>query len=355
MHILKEILYLLLVRSGMARLAVWLNRRKILVLAYHDVYTGPPDPVLNFDGIRVRVDQFERQMRYLKAHYHVVPLEEILQPRTSRLRQKPLAAVTFDDGYRTLYRHAFPVLRRLGIPASVFVFTDFVLHERRPWWERLRAMVAATRCSSVVVHLHGGERSLRLVTARDKKVALQQMVREVHALSPEHREAFLRKFAADLAVNEGELATGAPLTVGEIREMVEGGISVQSHGCSHDSFLHLSKERLLAELTESKRLLEWVTSRPVTWHAYPYGEFSRQAIDAAIVSGYRGAVTTVEGLNDGIADPYAVQRMDIHNDLSFARFVVVVSGLRDLLKSVLRFGRPETAPGAPHSMEEVPG
>lgn len=344
----------MLVRSGMARLAVWLNRRKILVLAYHDVYAGVLDPVLNFDGIRVRVEEFERQMRYLKAHYDVVPLEEVLHRETTRRKGKPLAVVTFDDGYRTTYRYAFPVLRRLEIPASLFVITDFVLHGRPPWWNRLRAMVAATRRSFVVVRLPGGERRLRLLTAGDKQAALQQMVRQVHALVPERREVFLGRLAADLGVKEDELATGAPLTIAEIREMVEGGISVQSHGCSHDSFFHLSKDRLLAELTESKRLIESITGRAVTWLAYPYGEFSHQAIEAAIASGYQGAVTMVEGLNSGIADPYAVRRIDVDDDLSFARFIVVGSGLRDLLKGLLRFGRPAPARGMPRPMEEVP-
>src|SRR5207244_10396360 len=39
---------------------------------------------------------------------------------------KPMAAVTFDDGYRDVYERAFPLLQRKGIPAAVFVVTDLV-------------------------------------------------------------------------------------------------------------------------------------------------------------------------------------------------------------------------------------
>ena len=50
--------------------------------------------------------------------------------------------MTFDDGYRDVYEQAFPVLRRKGIPAAVFVVTDLV---GRPFWQvhdRLYHLVA---------------------------------------------------------------------------------------------------------------------------------------------------------------------------------------------------------------------
>ena len=35
-----------------------------------------------------------------------------------------MAAVTFDDGYRDIYENAYPMLKRKGIPAAIFVVTD---------------------------------------------------------------------------------------------------------------------------------------------------------------------------------------------------------------------------------------
>ena len=39
---------------------------------------------------------------------------------------EPVAAVTFDDGYRDIYEHAVPILKRKGIPAAAFVVTDLI-------------------------------------------------------------------------------------------------------------------------------------------------------------------------------------------------------------------------------------
>lgn len=342
MRIIKEIVYRLLALAGLARLATHLNRHKAVVLAYHDVYAGVLDPVRN-DGIRVRVKRFERQMRYLAARYDVVPLSELLDGRSGHRGGKPVAAITFDDGYRTTYACAFPILRRLGLPATVFVITDFSLHGVAPWWDRLAAMLAATQMRAVAISMEGTERRFLLDTTKERQEALRSLAAELKDWPRERREELLTALAADLGIEERQLATGEALTTAELREMSEAGIMVGSHGCSHDSFVHLDEARLRAELAESRRVLEGLLGRPVEWLAYPYGDFSRDAIEAAIETGYRGAVTTVEGLNDGIPDPYTIRRIGIDDNLSLARFIVLVSGVGELLRGALRIRRPAIA------------
>jgi len=331
---------------GLTWAAARFNRRKILVLGYHDLYADAVDPVDNFDGLRVGRDRFERQMRYVAAHYHVVPLDQLLDPSVSSRDGKPLAAITFDDGYKNVYRVAYPVLRQLGLPATVFVIPDFSLHGRMPWWERLRALVAGTRRPVAIVPIQGMRRYVPLITVGDREELLVQLAAELHGVPPEAREESLTRLAADLGAEERSQPRSAPLSVDELREMISGGITVGSHGRSHDSFLHLSDEALFAELTESKQILELVTGQPVTWLAYPYGDYSGTSIDAVRRAGYRGAVTTSPRLYDAAADPHAIPRICVDDKLSFAHFIVAVSGLGDFLKSVLRIGkvgRPEKA------------
>jgi peptidoglycan/xylan/chitin deacetylase (PgdA/CDA1 family) len=344
MRILKEIAYWLLVLSGLSWVATRLNRGKILVLLYHGVGAGALDPVLNFDGLHVRVEHFERQMRYLAAHYSVITLDQLLDGTLDVGARKPLAAITFDDGYRNLYRHAYPVLRRLGLPATVFVISDFLQYGRAPWWDRLRAMVASTRCPGVRVLTWGMERWLPLVTVAHKRTALRTLVPDLQGLPPEQREELLTRLAEELGVEERELKTCRPLCAHQLREMARAGISVGAHGRSHDSFLHLNRERLLVELIESKHVVESVTGRPVHWLAYPYGDFSREAVEAAIEAGYRGALTTIEGLNDGIPDPFAVRRIGVDDTTTLPHFIVAVSGLRDMLKALLTVCRRWRSP-----------
>jgi hypothetical protein len=83
MRILKELGYWVLVMMGLPWVVARFNRRKTLVLEYHDVYARAINPALNFDGLHVRVRRFESQMRYLAARYHVVGLEQLLAPQAA--------------------------------------------------------------------------------------------------------------------------------------------------------------------------------------------------------------------------------------------------------------------------------
>ena len=335
MRTLKELAYWLLVLSGLCWVATRLNRRKLLVLLYHGVDSGSLDPLMNFDGLHVRRERFEQQMNYLAAHYRVVPLDQLLDGRPGPDRGKPLAAITADDGYSNLYHHAYPVLKRLSLPATVFVITDYLQSGRARWWDRMRAMVAATRIPAVRVPLGGTPRWLPLGTVAEKQAALRAVARELQSLPPGRREALLARLAVDLRVGGLAPATPRSLDADQLRKMASDGISIGSHGHSHDSFLHLSRAQLLAELTESKRVLESVIQRPVHWLAYPYGDFSSDVAAAAREAGYRGALTTIERLNDGIPDTFAVRRIGVDDNMTLAHFIVAISGLRDFLKGML--------------------
>src|SRR5690606_11379545 len=86
---------------------------------------------------------FETQMRYLNRHYRVMPLADLAGLLgTGRPLREPVAAVTFDDGYRDNYTSAFPVLRRLGVPATIFLATGYIGGDRVFWWDAVGIMIA---------------------------------------------------------------------------------------------------------------------------------------------------------------------------------------------------------------------
>jgi len=69
----------------------------------------------------------ERHLDWIGRRYTLVSLDDMDAGSSSPRRGgKPLAAVTFDDGYRDTYSLALPLLERKGIPGAVFVVTDLI-------------------------------------------------------------------------------------------------------------------------------------------------------------------------------------------------------------------------------------
>jgi len=73
-------------------------------------------------------DTFIRDIRWLKAHFEMVSLEEAQRRVELPRNDKPCIAVTFDDGYACNCDVAFPLLIEEGIPCTYFVTTENVLN-----------------------------------------------------------------------------------------------------------------------------------------------------------------------------------------------------------------------------------
>ena len=112
---------------------LFLSRQYVVpVLMYHSITPeAHPDSML-----AVSVKTFDRQMRFLKArHYNVVPLETLIDLIRQRKKiPRNTVVLTLDDGYKDNYLYAYPVLKKYGLPATVFIIVNEV---GRPQNDRL--------------------------------------------------------------------------------------------------------------------------------------------------------------------------------------------------------------------------
>ncbi|MFA5117613.1 MAG: polysaccharide deacetylase family protein [Candidatus Omnitrophota bacterium] len=108
------------------------------VLMYHSVKPQVPQ------GNRLIVSSaaFDRQMEFLKRnHYNVVPLDEIVRLiRDKQPVPERTVALTFDDGYLDNYSVAFPVLKKYGLPATVFLIVNEIGRPGMLTWEQVSIM-----------------------------------------------------------------------------------------------------------------------------------------------------------------------------------------------------------------------
>ena len=111
--------------------------QRVPILCYHHFAEACNSPLC------VTADHFDEQMRYLKSHgYHTITLSDMLGflHYEKTIPQKAVV-VTIDDGYRSAYQIAYPILRKYGFVASLFVYTDFVGScKNAVTWDQLREM-----------------------------------------------------------------------------------------------------------------------------------------------------------------------------------------------------------------------
>jgi len=112
------------------------------ILMYHSVDRGGLE-LKHYGGkLNVYPETFDRQMRFLRDHgYKVIPLEKMIEliKEGKRVPRKTVS-ITFDDGLENNFTHAYPVLKKYGFPATIFVPTDFVGKEGYLNWDQIRLM-----------------------------------------------------------------------------------------------------------------------------------------------------------------------------------------------------------------------
>lgn len=105
------------------------------ILCYHRFANRP-------SKLAVTPAAFAAQMEYLaRNHYHVISLDELkrfLDGREALPRRS--VAITIDDGYRSTFEVAFPVLKKHGFPATVFLYTDFVGAADAMTWTQMQEL-----------------------------------------------------------------------------------------------------------------------------------------------------------------------------------------------------------------------
>lgn len=331
---------------GVNRISAALHRNRPVVLTFHGVTSDTSDTICNDEGLHLHRPLFERLMQHVARYYQPVPLARIvdwLEGTDGPIDRA--VGITFDDGFRNVLTEAGPVLKRLGIPSTLFVTTDFVFKKQMLWPDRLVSAIALTREPEIAPT--GAKRSFDLTT-RDAKLRANAALNALCKSLPQpERLALLKDIQERLHVDEAQLASAwegfRPIDPDEMRLLSGIGVTVGAHTCSHPIMARLSGAEQTRELGESKRLIEQVTGRACDSFAYPNGgpgDFDDATRARVIEAGYRCAFTTIKRRLSRADDRFEIPRCTLtHNRVTAAEFATELSGLPGAVRALLN--RPE--------------
>jgi peptidoglycan/xylan/chitin deacetylase (PgdA/CDA1 family) len=110
------------------------------VLSYHNF-----SPDRSTTRMTMAKAVFEEQMKFLKENgFRVIPLDQLLDFLNFKGQvPKKAVVITIDDGWRSTYEIAFPILKKYGYPATLFVYTDLIVGSSKTLsWDLIREMAA---------------------------------------------------------------------------------------------------------------------------------------------------------------------------------------------------------------------
>ena len=220
-----------------------------LILAYHSISERRQD------GLAVRLTDFENQMAWLHRHsYRSMTLAQFMT-QTIEKRER-IVIITFDDGYADNYTLAFPVLKRYGFVATIFLVSEYVNTD----------------------HIHGWNAPM---------------------IKTQHDHILYRL-----------------LTWEQVYAMAAYGIEFGSHSCTHPERLtNLPAEQCWDEIARSRADLEVKLGRRVVSFCYPRGDVNTEIVQMVDKAGYDCAVVTPPRAGIALCR-YTMRRVGIYYNTS---------------------------------------
>jgi peptidoglycan/xylan/chitin deacetylase (PgdA/CDA1 family) len=309
------------------------NGDELLLLGYHRIL--PLGDGIKHEGdielISATPEEFAWQVDYIRRRFNPVSFEDIADCIDGKKQLPPRAiAITFDDGFADVYEYAFPILQQAGVPATVFVSTEYV-SEHRPFWFDLVAWLIANAPTGTVFQSGNSQPVQASAMPSERASATVKILKWLKNCSETERHDAVSSLYAQLPdlTERGVELLGRALSWEQIQEMAAAGIEFGSHTVSHRCLAKLSQTELEFELRASKRHLDEHLNKPITALAYPFGgptAYSDDVISTAQRFGYRVGTTYIPGVNSlSKADRFALRRQHVERDTSRDYFEAIIN------------------------------
>ena len=256
------------------------------------VYHGTP---------RSHVAALERELRWLKRRFNVVPLRMIAHAAANGGTLGDKVALTFDDGLRSNVEVAYPLLHRLAVPATFLVCPGLVDRDKWLWTHETRRRLARldpgarselAREWNAPAGIQGFVAWMKTVDTGTRKRA-EQRVRDA---TPDFTPTAQERDAYDLADWKS------------LRRLDAAIVTIGSHTLTHPILPGATPDEMETEIRDSRRQLERGLDRPVDTFAYPNGDLDA-ASDACVRRHYRVALRADGGWVRRGADVHRLPRV----------------------------------------------
>jgi peptidoglycan/xylan/chitin deacetylase (PgdA/CDA1 family) len=315
----------LLARSG------W-RRDRLLILAYHGV--SQCDEHLWNPALYMTPEQFRDRMRLLKERgCNVLALGPALKMLKAGELPEMSVVITFDDGFHSFYRQAFPIIREFNWPVTIYL-TSYYSGFNRPVFDVMCSYLLWKGRGQVV---DGGlinevSLDLRSVNGRSAAaLAIRSFARQ-SKLSAAGKDSLLTSLAGQLGVDYETILANRLLHLlnpDEVSQLAGQGVDIQLH--THRHCAPNDRRLFLREVEENRSFIKSLTHSSASHFCYPAGVYNPQHFSLLGEANVVSATTCKAGLATNYTNPLALPRLTDTSSLHEVEFEGWLCGLSGFL------------------------
>lgn len=312
----KNIICFFVYYSGILNLALkfLINKKTnlpIILLIYHKITEDINSEINDNLTINHPLENFSREMEFLKKWCNIVSLDEALDIlKSKRASEKPTIAITFDDGFEDNYRLAFPILKKLNIPATIFLTAGLIGTDHLPWVDRIGESIFHSQQKKLCLNPFFKNTVFSLETVNDKRDSFNKITTQLKEINYSDSVK---------SVDEIIRQVGEPSNTGkrmlnwhEAREMSENNIAFGAHTMTHPILSKMPTDLAKRQINDSKTTIEEKAGIAVKHFAFPNGrteDFSEELKQYCKEIGFESVSTAIYGSNPLNTDTYSLKRI----------------------------------------------
>jgi len=240
-----------------------------------------------------KVKDFERLLQYIDNHYQVITIDTLSTVKSN----KPALILSFDDGFLDFFENALPLLKKYGMPCNLNVVTNCLDNNFQIWTQRQNNLL-----QEIFIRKHNCVLDLDCKQINIDNFHSQNIIEKnlelFHFLFSKD-DIFVEQFLNEA---ESKMPFKIPITPmmswNNLKDALgKYDIELGSHSVSHITLSNIrDKEKLKAEINDSKILIEKHTGRKVNIFAFPNGNYNEEVLRQCWLAGYKHVLTVDEKL-----------------------------------------------------------
>src|SRR6185312_4253733 len=240
-----------------------------------------------------KIKDFEQLLQYIDKHYHVATIDTLSKINNS----KPALILSFDDGFLDFYDNALPLLKKYGFPCNLNVVTQCLDNNFQIWTQRQNNLLQEIFIRKHNFVLDLGSKQINIDSFHSQNIIEKNL--ELFRFLFSKDEIFVAQFLNEA---ESKMPFKIPATPmmswNNLKDALEKyDIELGSHSASHITLSNIrDKEKLVAEINDSKILIEKHTDRKVNIFAFPNGNYNEEVLRQCRLAGYKHVLTVDEQL-----------------------------------------------------------
>ncbi len=310
-------------------------KQKVKIFLFHrvspdrDIMWPPIDPIL-----------FHKIIKYISRNYVIFTVEDLFLGKVENISniKRPIACITFDDGYRDFIQYALPILDKFKVKASMYVVTDSVISGLPPWTFIIDFLLINAKKNDLFTIAKYSNLSYKEFSFDDikSKIKFNKILKNEMKKMLDSQRKSIYNFICQ-TINYLKIPDNLMMNKAEIIQIKNAGITIGSHTKSHPLLAKIENENdIIYELKESSQVIQQIIGEPPITISYPVGSYNPKVIELAIKTEYKLGLAVEQKPFKGIIQTnFAIPRIELYNE-NYFKSLLRIAGTIENIKKIIK-------------------